>query len=81
MSTSCRLQHFIIRMESVSRRSLLSGSPQLTYGVRLRRGLRGLGVPMDIMVVSERYAEEWGGVQNTMVHAALSEGQVLHAAA
>jgi predicted nucleotidyltransferase len=49
--------------------------------VRLRRALRGLGVPMDIMVVSERYAEEWGGVQNTMVHAALTEGRVLHAPA
>jgi predicted nucleotidyltransferase len=49
--------------------------------VRLRRALRGLGVPMDVMVVSERYAEEWGSVQNTMVHAALSEGRVLHAAA
>jgi uncharacterized protein len=49
--------------------------------VRLSRALRPLKVPMDIVVVSERYAAEWGGVQNTMVHAALSEGRVLHAAA
>lgn len=49
--------------------------------VRLRRALRQLRVPMDIVVVSERYVAEWGGVQNTMVHAALTEGRVLHAAA
>ncbi len=49
--------------------------------VRLRRSLHSLRVPMDIVVVSERYAAEWGGVQNTMVHAALTEGRVLHAAA
>jgi predicted nucleotidyltransferase len=49
--------------------------------VRLRRAVHALRVPMDIVVVSERYAAEWGGVQNTMVHAALTEGRVLHAAA
>jgi predicted nucleotidyltransferase len=49
--------------------------------VRLRRALHSLHVPMDIVVVSERYAAEWGSVQNTMVHAALTEGRVLHAAA
>jgi predicted nucleotidyltransferase len=48
--------------------------------VRLRRALRGLCVPMDIMVVSERYAQEWGSVKNTMVHEALTEGQILHVA-
>jgi uncharacterized protein len=49
--------------------------------VRLGRELRSLGVPVDVVVVSERYAEDWGGVQGTMVHAALTEGRVLHAAA
>lgn len=47
--------------------------------VRLRRALRPLHVPIDVLVVSERYAEEWSGVQNTTVHAALTEGRVLHA--
>jgi predicted nucleotidyltransferase len=49
--------------------------------VRLGRALRPLGMPFDIIVVSERYVEDWGDVQGTVVHAALTEGQVLHAAA
>jgi uncharacterized protein len=49
--------------------------------VRLGRELRPLGVPIDVVVVSERYAEDWGGVEGSMVHAALTEGRVLHATA
>jgi predicted nucleotidyltransferase len=49
--------------------------------VRLGRALRPLGMPFDVIVVSERYAEDWGAVEGTMVHAALTEGRVLHAAA
>ena len=49
--------------------------------VRLGRELRPLGVPIDVVVVSERYAEDWGGVEGSMVHVALTEGRVLHAAA
>jgi predicted nucleotidyltransferase len=49
--------------------------------VRLGRALRPLGMPFDIVVVSERYAEDWEGVEGSMVHAALSEGRVLLAAA
>jgi len=49
--------------------------------VRLGRALRPLGMPFDVVVVSERYVEDWEGVEGSMVHAALSEGRVLHAAA
>jgi predicted nucleotidyltransferase len=49
--------------------------------VRLGRALRPLGMPFDVLVVSERYAEDWGSVEGSMVHAALTEGRVLHAAA
>ncbi len=49
--------------------------------VRLGRALRPLGMPFDIIVVSERYAQDWEGVEGSMVHAALTEGRVLHAAA
>ncbi len=45
--------------------------------VRLSRALRPLGFPADIVVVSERHAEEWGEVEGTVVHAALTEGRVL----
>ncbi len=48
--------------------------------VRLRRALRPLHVPIDVLVVSQQYADEWGGVPNTMMHAALNEGKVLHVA-
>ena len=46
--------------------------------VRLRRELRPLGIPVDVIVVSERYAQEWGPARGSMIHAALAEGRVLH---
>ena len=49
--------------------------------VRLGRALRPLGMPFDVVVVSERYVDDWEGVEGSMVHAALTEGRVLHAAA
>ena len=45
--------------------------------VRLRRTLRGLGVPADVIVVSAEHVEEWGEVQGTMVHEALREAASL----
>lgn len=45
--------------------------------VRLRSKLRGLGVPIDVIVVSESDAEDWGAVKNTMLNAALREGRLL----
>ena len=45
--------------------------------VRLMRALRDLRVSADVIVVSERYAEEWREVRGRLVHAALSEGRVL----
>jgi predicted nucleotidyltransferase len=44
---------------------------------RLRRKLRGLGVSLDLIVVSARYADEWGSFEGTLVNQALSEGRVL----
>lgn len=49
--------------------------------VRLGRELRTLGVPVDVVVVSEAYAKEWAGVEGSMVHAALTEGRELDVAA
>jgi hypothetical protein len=43
--------------------------------VRLTRELHSLRVPVDVVVVSEEYAEDWGGVEGTVVHAALTEGR------
>ncbi len=46
--------------------------------VRLRRAVRGILAPMDIVVVSQGHVEEWGKVRGTVIHAALSEGRVVH---
>lgn len=46
--------------------------------IRLRQALRGMLVPMDIVVASTRHVEEWGEVHGTLVQAALAEGRVLH---
>ena len=48
--------------------------------VRLTRELHSLRVPVDVMVVSEEYADDWGGVEGTVVHAALTEGREFVAA-
>ena len=45
--------------------------------VRLRRALRSLRLPVDVVVVTEDHVREWGEVRNTMLHAALREGRVL----
>lgn len=42
--------------------------------VRLGRAVRHLGIPVDVVVVSEAYADEWERVPNTLVHTALGEG-------
>jgi predicted nucleotidyltransferase len=45
--------------------------------VRLRDALPPLGVPVDVLVVSQQHVDDWAHVRGTMVHAALSEGRVL----
>jgi uncharacterized protein len=45
--------------------------------VRLGRLVGELGVPADVVVVTEDHARQWGAVQGTMLHDALTEGQVV----
>jgi uncharacterized protein len=45
--------------------------------VRLRSALHDLRRPIDVLVFSEAQVEEWGEARGTVLHAALSEGQVL----
>jgi uncharacterized protein len=45
--------------------------------VRLRSALHDLRRPIDVLVYSEAQVEEWGDARGTVLHAALSEGQVL----
>ncbi len=44
---------------------------------RLRCTLLEIEVPIDVIVVSEQHAEDWGRVEGTLVNAALAEGRVL----
>jgi uncharacterized protein len=44
---------------------------------RLRRELRGLGVGLDVVVVSAGHAEDWGHLGGSILNEALSEGRVL----
>ncbi len=45
--------------------------------VRLRRTLRGMLVPADVIVVSEESVREWRDVYGTVINAALDEGREL----
>lgn len=45
--------------------------------VRLRRVLRGLGVPIDVLVVAQEEASRRSAVRGTVVERALREGRVL----
>jgi predicted nucleotidyltransferase len=46
--------------------------------VRLRRLLRDLDVPVDIIVVGQAFAERYGDIPGTVLYPALREGTVLY---
>lgn len=45
--------------------------------VRLRRELRGLRVPVEVVVVSRAKADDWRDVRSSVVHSAYARGRVL----
>ena len=49
--------------------------------VRLSDVLRPLGIPVDIVVASQKTFEEWSETPGTVLHEAATEGKVLYAAA
>lgn len=49
----------------------------ISEAVRLRRELRGLGVPIDVVVMDEAKARRRAAVPGTMVERALREGRLL----
>jgi len=49
--------------------------------VRLRRLVRRLRIPVDVVVVSEQEMEDWGGLPGTALYWALREGEVVYEAA
>jgi predicted nucleotidyltransferase len=48
--------------------------------VRLRRVLRPLRIPVDVLVASKAEVDEWGHLPSTTLYWALTEGKVLHEA-
>lgn len=52
------------------------GDP-IQESVRLRRSLRGLGVPIDVLVVAQDEADRRSAVRGTVFERALREGRVL----
>lgn len=44
---------------------------------RLGRILGRLLIPADVVVVSEQYAKKWGPVRGTLIHEAMSQGEVI----
>ncbi len=47
--------------------------------VRLRRALRPLRIPADVLVVSQKAFEEWADTPNTVLYEAAHEGRIFHA--
>lgn len=48
--------------------------------VRLRKLLRPLRLPVDVMVVSEQDVKDWGALPGTALYWAIKEGEVLYEA-
>lgn len=67
--------------DAASDLDLLVVEPELDDGfeetVRLTRVANELRVPADVVVVSERAVAEWGAVEGSFLHAALTEGRLL----
>lgn len=55
-------------------------SSKLDEMVRLRRLLRPLRIPVDVLVYSEDEVREWGHLPGTTLYWALHEGKILHEA-
>lgn len=45
--------------------------------VRLRAALRGLGVPIDVLVFSRKDVDEWSAARGSVIHEAVSKGRVV----
>ncbi|MDQ7002735.1 MAG: nucleotidyltransferase domain-containing protein [Ghiorsea sp.] len=48
--------------------------------MRLRRSVRSLRLPLDVMVASEQEVNDWGAIPGTALYWALKEGKVLYEA-
>ena len=58
----------------VIQRGILDRSTEF---VRLRRSLRGLGAPIDLILVTEDDVDQWRDVPGTLIHHVIREGRTL----
>jgi predicted nucleotidyltransferase len=49
--------------------------------IRLRRALKGLDISIDLLVVSEKEAHDWGHLPGSVLYWALREGRTVYEAA
>jgi predicted nucleotidyltransferase len=49
--------------------------------IRLRRVLKGLDISVDLLVISEEEAEDWGHLPGSVLYWALKEGRTVYEAA
>ncbi|MCB0209928.1 MAG: nucleotidyltransferase domain-containing protein [Anaerolineae bacterium] len=59
---------------------VIERDPVSTYqeAIRLRRLLRDLDIPIDIIVIEQSFAERYGDIPGSVLYPALQEGTVLH---
>lgn len=48
--------------------------------IRLRRALRPLHIPVDVLVFSQQEIDDWGHLPGSIIYSALKEGRVMHEA-
>jgi predicted nucleotidyltransferase len=46
--------------------------------IRIKRALRSLRIPVDVIVVSKKDLEDWGHLRSSMLYWAVKEGKVMH---
>ena len=59
---------------------IIERDPVATHleAIRLRRLLRDLEIPVDIIVVGQAFAERYGDIPGSVLYPALKEGRVLY---
>ena len=55
-----------------------SDVPVYKRGRKIRKHLRGMNIPMDILVYTEEEVDEWKDVKASLLHQIIEKGKVLY---
>lgn len=55
-----------------------TGAPANKRALEIRRHLRGMKIPMDIIVYTEEEIKEWKDIRGSLVYEVMEKGKVLH---